>query len=143
MLASSIKQSRSYDGSKVFEVRRLLTEQGYGILCAHSNVFRDEDDRTVATFSPYHDISPYVTGEIYLPGYDVEILYLSNFGRIWPKYSNHPVRWRWEWRFLQGRHRLQIGRGSALFASRPQQKNRMVQAPKSWYNRYKSYGAPG
>ena len=71
MLASSIKQSRSYDGSKVFEVRRLLTEQGYGILCAHSNVFRDEDDRTVATFSPYHDISPYVTGEIYLPGYDV------------------------------------------------------------------------
>lgn len=35
------------------------------------------------------------------------------------------------------------GRGSALFASRPQQKNRMVQAPKSWYNRYKSYGALG
>ena len=29
-------------------------------------------------------------------------LHLSNFGRIWPKYSNHPVRWRWEWRFLQG-----------------------------------------
>ena len=30
-----------------------------------------------------------------------------------------------------------------FFASRSQQKNRMVQAPKSWYNRYKSYGAPG
>ena len=67
----------------------------------------------------------------------------SYFGRIWPKYSNHPVRWRWEWRFLQGRHRIQIGRGSALFCVSLSAKNRMVQAPKSWYNRYKSYGALG
>lgn len=44
---------------------------------------------------------------------------------------------------LQGRHRLQIGRGSALFCASLSAKNRMVQAPKSWYNRYKSYGAPG
>lgn len=64
-----VKQSRSYDSSKVLEVRRLLTEQGYGILCDHSNVFRDENERTVVTFSPYHDISPDVAGEIYLPGY--------------------------------------------------------------------------
>lgn len=70
-------------------------------------------------------------------------LHLSNFGRIWPKYSNHPAP---------------IGAGMALFA-RPtphtdragkcvfcvslSAKNRMVQAPKSWYNRYKSYGALG
>lgn len=34
-------------------------------------MFRDEDDRTVVTFSPYHDISSDVAGEIFLPGYDV------------------------------------------------------------------------
>lgn len=75
-----IKQPRSYDRSKVLEVRRLLTEQGYGILCDHSNVYHDEDDRTVITFSPYHDISPDFTGEIYLPGYNVEISDLSIYG---------------------------------------------------------------
>ena len=72
-----VKQPRSYDSSKVLEVRRQLKEQGYGILCDHSNVFRDEDDRTVVTFSPYHDISSDVAGEIFLPGYDVEISNLS------------------------------------------------------------------
>ena len=36
-------------------------------------MFRDEDDRTVVTFSPYHDISPDVVEEIFLPGYDVEV----------------------------------------------------------------------
>ena len=75
-----VKQSRSYDSSKVLEVRRLLTEQGYGILCDHSNVFRDENERTVVTFSPYHDISPDVAGEIYLPGYNVEMSDLSIYG---------------------------------------------------------------
>lgn len=58
-----VKQPRSYDSSKVLEVRRMLTEQGYGFLADHSNVFRDEDDRTVVTFSPYHDISSDVAGE--------------------------------------------------------------------------------
>ena len=75
-----VKQPRSYDSSKVLEIRRLLTEQGYGTLCDHSNVFRNEDDRTVVTFSPYHDISPDVAGEIFLPGYDVEISDLSIYG---------------------------------------------------------------
>ena len=75
-----VKQPRSYDSSKVLEVRRMLTEQGYEILCDHSNVFRDEDDRTVGTFSPYHDISPDIVQEICLPGYDVEISDLSIYG---------------------------------------------------------------
>lgn len=72
----------TYDSSKVLEVRRQLKEQGYGILCDHSNVFRDEDDRTVVTFSPYHDISSDVAGEIFLPGYDVEISNLSIYGLL-------------------------------------------------------------
>ena len=43
-------------------------------------MFRDEDDRTVVTFSPYHDISSAVAEEIYLPGYTVEISDLSIYG---------------------------------------------------------------
>ena len=43
-------------------------------------MFRDEDDRTVVTFSPYHDISPDIAEEIYLPGYDVEVSDLSIYG---------------------------------------------------------------
>lgn len=44
-------------------------------------MFRDEDDdRTVVTFSPYHDISPDIAGEIYLSGYDVEVSDLSIYG---------------------------------------------------------------
>ena len=75
-----VKQPRSYDSSDVLEVRRLLTEQGYGILCDHSNVFRDENDRIVVTFSPYHDISPDIAEEIFLPVYDVEVSDLSIYG---------------------------------------------------------------
>ena len=33
--------------------------------------------------------------------------------------------------------------GECVFCVSLSAKNRMVQAPKSWYNRYKSYGAPG
>lgn len=43
-------------------------------------MFRDEDDWTVITFSPYHDISSEIAGEIYLPGYDVEVSDLSIYG---------------------------------------------------------------
>ena len=43
-------------------------------------MFRDEDDRTVVTFSPYHDISPDSAEEIFLPGYDVEVSDLSIYG---------------------------------------------------------------
>ena len=48
-------------------------------------MFRDEDDRTVVTFSPYHDISSDVAGEIFLPGYDVEISNLSIYGVYYGK----------------------------------------------------------
>ena len=75
-----VKRMRSADGEEVRKIRRLLTGVGYGALCDHSNVFRDEDDRTVVTFGPYHDISPDVAGKIYLPGYDVEVSDLSIYG---------------------------------------------------------------
>lgn len=75
-----MKAIRSSDGQAVLDARKELEYAGYGFLADHSNVFRDEDDRTVVTFSPYHDISPAVAGEIYLPGYTVEISDLSIYG---------------------------------------------------------------
>ena len=74
----------------------------------------------------------------------------AEFGRSTPITRHHRC---WEWCFLRSRHRIQIGRGSALFASRAQQKivwckpqnhgiigtNRMVgQAKKRVRKRYHS-----
>lgn len=75
-----VKVTRSSDGQAVLDARKELEYVGYGYRIDHSNVFRDEDDRTVVTFSPYHDISPDTVGEIYLPGYDVEVSDLSIYG---------------------------------------------------------------
>ena len=46
------------------------------VLCDHSNVFRDADDRPVITFSPYH----IGIDNIEVPGYEVEISDLSLYG---------------------------------------------------------------
>ena len=43
-------------------------------------VKNNEDDRIVVTFSLYHDIFSEIAGEIYLPGYDVEVNDLSIYG---------------------------------------------------------------
>lgn len=75
-----VKAIRSSDGQAVLDARKELEYAGYGFLADHSNVFQDEDDRTVATFSPYHDISSDDAGEIDLLGYDVEISDLSIYG---------------------------------------------------------------
>ena len=64
-----MKAIRSSDGQAVLDARKELEYAGYGFLADHSNVFRDEDDRTVVTFSPYN-VVPKV---IEVPGYDVEI----------------------------------------------------------------------
>ena len=73
-------------------------------------------------------------------------LNLSNFGRIWPNLAE----------VLQKPSTVGSGvasfagptpptdrAGECVFCVSLSAKNRMVQAPKSWYNRYKSYGAPG
>ena len=49
-----VKATRSLDGQAVLDARKELEYAGYGFLADHSNVFRDEDDRTVVTFSPYN-----------------------------------------------------------------------------------------
>lgn len=50
-------------------VRKELEYAGYGMLCDYSNLFCDEDDKSVVTFSPYNA----VPGAIEIPGYDVEV----------------------------------------------------------------------
>ena len=64
-----VKATRSSDGQAVLEARKELEYAGYGSLADHSNVFRDEDDRTVITFSPYNAVPKVID----VPGYDVEV----------------------------------------------------------------------
>ena len=64
-----MKATRSSDGQAVLDARKELEYAGYGFLADHSNVFRDEDDRTVVTFSPYNAVPKVID----VPGYDVEV----------------------------------------------------------------------
>ena len=65
-----VKAARSSDGGQaVLDARKELEYAGYGFLADHSNVFRDEDDRTVVTFSPYNAVPKVIN----VPGYDVEV----------------------------------------------------------------------
>ena len=64
-----VKATRSSDGQAVLEARKELEYAGYGSLADHSNVFRDENDRTVITFSPYNAVPKVID----VPGYDVEV----------------------------------------------------------------------
>ena len=64
-----VKSTRSSDGQAVLDARKELEYAGYGFLADHSNVFRDEDDRTVVTFSPYNAVPRVID----IPGYDVEV----------------------------------------------------------------------
>ena len=64
-----VKATRYSDGQAVLEARKELEYAGYGFLADHSNVFRDENDRTVITFSPYNAVPKVID----VPGYDVEV----------------------------------------------------------------------
>lgn len=90
-----VKTTRSSDGQAVLEARKELERAGYGILCDHSNVFRDEDDNPVVTFSPYHGVNHGVIGEIDVPGYDVEISELSIYSYGTKTVVMRKQRWRY------------------------------------------------
>lgn len=64
-----VKATRSLDGQAVLDARKELEYAGYGFRADHSNVFRDKDDRTVVTFSPYNAVPKVID----VPGYDVEV----------------------------------------------------------------------
>lgn len=68
-----VKTSRSVEDDAVPVAKRRMERAGYGVLCDHSNVFRDADDRPVITFSPCH----IGIDNIEVPGYEVEISDLS------------------------------------------------------------------
>lgn len=64
-----VKTIRSSDRQAVLDAKKELEYAGYKSLCDHSNVFRDEADKSVVTFSPYNVTSRVIE----MPGYDVEI----------------------------------------------------------------------
>ena len=64
-----VKAIRSSDRQAVLDARKELEYASYGFLSDHSNVFRNEDDRTVVTFSPYNAVPKVIE----VPGYDVEV----------------------------------------------------------------------
>lgn len=64
-----MQATRSSDGQAVLDARKELEYAGYGSLADHSNVFRDKEDRTVITFSPYNAVPKVID----VPGYDVEV----------------------------------------------------------------------
>jgi len=48
-----VKQIREKDRQKIYQAMDRLKQYGLEAVCDHINVFRDKDDRTVVTFSPY------------------------------------------------------------------------------------------
>lgn len=86
-----VKTTRSSDGQAVLDARKELEYAGYGLLCDHSNVFRDEDDNPVVTFSPYHGVPSVVE----VPGYDVEISELSIYSYGTKTVVMRKQRWRY------------------------------------------------
>lgn len=47
---------RSKDRKMLIDVKNILKANGFDWAIDHSNVFRDDQDRTVVTFSPYQDV---------------------------------------------------------------------------------------
>jgi hypothetical protein len=78
-VALRTKRTSGKDSSVLLEVKRQLEDAGLGAVCDHSNVFRDADDRTVVTFSPYY-LLPIATVKQHLYEYDVEISDYSIYG---------------------------------------------------------------
>lgn len=64
-----MKAIQSSNGQAVLDERKELEYAGYGFPTDHSNVFQDEDDRTVVTFSLYKAVPKVIE----VPGYDVEV----------------------------------------------------------------------
>ncbi len=52
-----VKPIRAVDRRNLQETRQRLSSEGLGFIIDHANCFRDEDDNTVCTFSPYQAFS--------------------------------------------------------------------------------------
>ena len=48
-----VKPLRKKDGLNLIETKRRLEDMGLGRIVDHSNCFRDANDNTICTFSPY------------------------------------------------------------------------------------------
>lgn len=84
-----VKTIRDLDGRRIREAMAALEEAGYGDYVDHSNCFRDAEDETVVTFSPYAELFDVhmedgviigVPKEIRVPGYEVVVEKLDIYG---------------------------------------------------------------
>lgn len=77
-----VPKVRQSDRNMVLEIGRILQENGAGYIYNHSNVFRDAEDRTVVTYSPYgvDVLSQDVADAVLRYGYQIEICEYSIYG---------------------------------------------------------------
>lgn len=68
----------SKDRKILMDVKKILKENGLDWVVDHSNVFRDENDNTVVTFSPYQDVRQ--LGGIMIGGFEFTYSERSIYG---------------------------------------------------------------
>ena len=71
-----VKNARLIDAQRARTLREELTANNYGYLCDHCNTFRDENDNTAVTFSPY-GLGGHGGGSMQLGSWEIEISDLS------------------------------------------------------------------
>ena len=69
---------RDKDRRMLADVKSVLKNEDYGWAIDHTNIFRDYNDETVVTFSPYHDVRDF--GGIFLGGYEFTYSEYSIYG---------------------------------------------------------------
>ena len=75
-----VKPVRSVDGRNLLEAKRKLEAASLGYIVDHMNCFRDEEDRTVCTFSPYTaDAVPYGTDWLEMSDYSIYGMWTKTF----------------------------------------------------------------
>ena len=74
-----VKNARQIDAQRARTLREELTATNSGHLCDHCNTFRDGNDNTVVTFSPY-GLGGHGGGSVQLGSWEIEISDLSIYG---------------------------------------------------------------
>ena len=69
---------RDKDRRMLMDVKSVLKNEGFAWAVDHTNVFRDDNDETVVTFSPYHDVNDFCG--ISLGGYEFTYSDYSIYG---------------------------------------------------------------
>ena len=83
---------RAKDRETLFAAKKALERNGLSWVLDHSNVFRDDKDRTVVTFSPYAGDVSLVAG-IFVDGFEVTYSEWSIYGNMTPTIVCRKMYW--------------------------------------------------